>query len=79
MPKQFDDMRLRIKKQLISDGKSEEEAEKSSFAIATAQWKKSHNGKGPTEYTDKDGHFVVGENVKVIIDAQISAGEVFDE
>ena len=79
MPKQFDELRLRIKQQLLKDGKKEDEAEKSSWAIATQNWKKSHNGKGPTEYIDKNGKFVVGENVKVIIDANITAGEILND
>ena len=39
MPKKFDDM----VKAIQDSGKSEQEA----YAIATSQWKKSHNGKAP--------------------------------
>lgn len=79
MPKAFDEMRLKIKQQLLKDGVNEDEAEKRSWAIANAQWKKSHDGKGPSEYTDKEGKFIVGENVKVILDASINAGEVLND
>ena len=81
MPQKFDEMRLKIKQQLMKDGNSEEEADKKSWAIATQTWKKSHGGKGPSEnYTDKDGKFIVGENVKLIIEANISSmGEVIEE
>lgn len=78
MPAEFDKLRLAIKKQLKKDNPnlSEKELEDRSYAIAVAQWKKTHGGKSPTESTDdinvdEDGREVVAENVKFYIGAGI--------
>jgi len=67
MPKEFDELRLKIKKQLIKDGSKEEDAETRSWAIATAQWKKTHGGKAPTENfkRDEQGRKIIAENIKL--------------
>lgn len=80
MPAEFDKMRLAIKKSLIADGKSEAEAEKSSWALATTQWKKTHGGKAPSSESyidesgkkrDEQGRFVVAENVTLKLSGTI--------
>ena len=85
MPAEFDRLRLAIKQQLKKDspGLGEDELESRSFAIATAQWKKTHGGKGPSEDTnsenldeekfDSEGRIIIGENVKFYIDGGINS------
>jgi len=81
MPKAFDKLRKAIKQQLISQGRSEKDAENSSWAIATAQWKKSHGGKAPSrenyeeEMLDEEGRYIVAENAKIFIEAGINTIE----
>ena len=82
MPAKFDKLRLAIKKQLKKDNPNmkEEEAEKRSFAIATAQAKKM--GIPFRENFDKteNGEIIVAENVKVILDSNITAvGNIITE
>jgi|GEM_PF-6844990 len=78
MPKEFDKLRKAIKQQLINSGKSESDAENQSWAIATKNWKQSHNGKAPSrenyeqESYDSEGRFIVAENAKLYIEAGIS-------
>ncbi|MCK5625133.1 hypothetical protein KAI04_04805 [Candidatus Pacearchaeota archaeon] len=88
MPAEFDKLRLAIKSQLKKDnpGLNDNELESRSFAIATAQWKKTHNGKGPSENInsekldveekfDEQGRIIVAENFKFHIDGGISSIE----
>ena len=78
MPAEFDKLRQGIKQQLLKSGKSEKDAEDSSWAIATAQWKKTHGGKAPSrenyeeESLDSEGRYIVAENVKIYIEAGIT-------
>jgi len=54
MPAEFEKMRKSIKRGILKDnpGMSDKEAERRSYAIATAQWKKSHGGKAPSSSTN---------------------------
>ena len=54
MPKKFDDMVRAIKSQLKKDNPnmSDDKLTSKAFAIATAQWKKSHGGKAPEKAKD---------------------------
>lgn len=84
MPKEFDDMVSAIKSQLKKENPnlSEDELNSRAYAIATAQWKKTHDGKAPTESIkrDEDGHVIIGENVKFILEANItSTGDIINE
>jgi hypothetical protein len=88
MPKTFDDMVSAIKAQLKKENSklSDEELESRAYAIATKQWQKM-KGENPSgskikkENTevDEDGMIVVGENVKLILEANITnAGEILE-
>jgi hypothetical protein len=84
MPAEFEKMVSAIKTQFKKDNPnlSDEEITSKAYAIATANWKKTHNGKGPNETTklDSDGNIIVGENVKLILEANItSTGNIIDE
>jgi len=81
MPKEFELMRLAIKESLVADGKSEAEAEKSSWGLVTEQWKKTHDGKAPSSENyidekgkkrDEHGRFIVAENQRVTFEATIN-------
>jgi len=56
MPKKFDDLVSSIKQQLKKEKPkmSDKELSSKAYAIATAQWKKTHNGKSPTKEKVKD-------------------------
>jgi len=73
MPAKFDKLRLAIKSQLTKDNPNmkEEELESKSFAIATAQAKKL--GIATSEKNAENGEIIVAENVKVILDSNITA------
>ena len=80
MPEKFDKMRKKIKQGLLADGVPEKEAERRSYAIATAQWKKSHGGKAPSRESyidesgkkrDEHGRYVVAENVTIKLNGTI--------
>lgn len=89
MPAKFDRMQKDIKKQLKKDNPkmSNDEAERRSYAIAVSQWKKSHGGKSPfedansnveeisNEKYDEEGHLIVYENTKFLIDGDITSIE----
>lgn len=88
MPKTFDDMVSAIKAQLKKENSklSDEELQSRAHAIATKQWQKM-KGENPSgskikkENTevDEDGMIVVGENVKLILEANITnAGEILE-
>jgi len=51
MPKEFEDMVSAIKKSLKKENPtmSDDKISQKAYAMATAQWKKSHGGKAPTE------------------------------
>ena len=84
MPAEFDKLRLAIKRQLKKDNPkmSEDELKTRSFAVATAQWKKTHDGKVPSESIkteektdvkyDELGREIIGENVKFYIEGGIN-------
>ena len=81
MPAEFDKLRLAIKKQLKKDNPnmSDDDLESRSYAIATAQWKKSHGGKAPSESIEKEikydeeGRIIVAENVRFYIEGNINS------
>jgi vacuolar-type H+-ATPase subunit H len=62
-------MRLEIKASLISQGKSEEDAERMSYAIATQNWKKSHGGTAPQRMS---GIFLSDEACQNLVDGHKS-------
>jgi hypothetical protein len=83
MPKEFEKMVSAIKVQLKKDNPKikDEDVTSEAYAIATKNWKKSHGGKAPSESSklDDDGNIIVGENIKLIIEANItSSGEVVE-
>ena len=79
MPAEFDRMRLAIKRQLKKDnpGMSDDEAESRSFAIATTQWKKTHDGRGPSEDTNSEN--LGTEKSSEDDEGKIDEEEKFDE
>ena len=83
MPAEFDKMVAAIKAQLSKEHPDwkEDKINSSAYTIATADWKKKHGGKGPTESykLTEDGKIIVGENVKLIIGANIiSTGNIME-
>lgn len=82
MPAKFDKLRLAIKSQLKKDNPKmkEKEAESRSFAIATAQAKKLGIPTSENFSKNENGEIVVAENVKVILDSNITAvGNIITE
>ena len=82
MPADFELMRKAIKQQLKKDNPnlSDKELEQRSWAIAVAQWKKSHGGKAPNQESvsdelDEEGRYIVAENAKFYINGDISTIE----
>ncbi len=82
MPKEFELMRKAIKQQLKKDNPnlSDKELEQRSWAIAVAQWKKSHGGKAPNEslndeLLDEEGRIIIAEKAKFYINGNISTIE----
>ncbi len=67
MPKELDNLQRAVKQQLKKDNPemSEEDLESKAWAIAQSQYKKQR------ESTDKK-EIIVAENVKVILDANIT-------
>lgn len=80
MPAEFDTLRKAIKAQIKKDNPnfSEDELESRSYAIATAQWKKSHGGKVPEG--KKDWHiieYVTPITVEVLTEAKGDSDSFF--
>jgi len=72
MPAEFEKMRKAIKAQLKKDNPSmsDETCEKKSYAMATAQWKKSHGGKGPSESAILNFYYSIPIEESGIIDSE---------
>lgn len=83
MPKEFDAMVSAIKAQLKKANPTwkEDKINSSAYAIATKNWEKSHGGKSPTESVKKDenGMFIVGENIKLILESTIDSTNIIEE
>lgn len=78
MTKKFDELQQAILVQLKRDfpNLSEEELKTQSSSIATKQWKNVSKEKVKTT---SDGKIIVGENVKLIIEANITASGMIEE
>lgn len=72
MPIDFDKCVKDVKTQLMKDNHKmkNDEAESRAYAICTSQFKKS--GKKTTSKIDSDGHIIIAENVKVVLDGYIT-------
>lgn len=82
MPIEFDRLQQAIFTQLKKDNPGEDNKilQQRSFAIATAQWKKTHSGKAPSrenidiekKFTE-DGYEIISENTKMFIEGSINS------
>ena len=84
MTKEFDNLKQAIRGQLEKDRSalSKEELDFLSTEIATTEWKALHNNQEPKKEKlkqDSDGMFIVGENVKILIESTISEDSIIKE
>lgn len=85
MPKKFDELQKAILSKLKSEHPDwdKDKLENSSYSIAVSQYKKKY-GSNPTSENNKikkdsSGNIIVGENVKLILEANITSVGVIEE